>query len=167
MLLKLGTTGLLGNGKKPLKILAISLKTICERVYISHPPAYSFRGTWRRLLLLTTVIHSLMHLWKWFHFFQGIFHKLPSSCFYIVTSSMLEYEYLATETFRMLKRLQCPFDFWFSIEWYNTEQIMMKRWSYLVHDIIITLWGKKNVWQVNLSEPTKFDVFGTRFLSVV
>ena len=98
--------------------------------------------------------------------FQSIFHKLPPSCFYIVTSSMLEYEYLAREKFWILKIEQPTFAFWFSIEWYNTEQIIMKRCWYLVHDIIISLWGQKML-AIKLSEPTKFDIFSTKFLTVV
>ena len=98
--------------------------------------------------------------------FQGIFHKLSPSCFYIVTSSMLEYEYLAREKFWILKIEQPTFAFWFSIKWYNTEQIIMKRCWYLVHGIIISLWEQKMV-AIKLSEPTKFDIFSTKYLSVV
>ena len=104
MFLGLSIIVLLRKRKKYLRILAISLKATCEEVYVLQPPAYTYRGTWRGLLLLTTMIHGLMHLWKWLHFFQGIFHQLPPSClFVIVTSSMLKYECLAWETFSMLK----------------------------------------------------------------
>ena len=104
MFLGLSIIVLLRKRKKYLRILAISLKATCEGVYVLQPPAYTYRGTWRGLLLLTTMIHGLMHLWKWLHFFQGIFHQLPPSClFVIVTSSMLKYECLAWETFSMLK----------------------------------------------------------------
>ena len=104
MFLGLSIIVLLRNRKKYLRILAISLKATCEEVYVSQLPAYTCRGTWRGLLLLTTMIHGLMHLWKWLHFFQGIFHKLPPSCLLvIVTSSMLKYDNLAWETFWMLE----------------------------------------------------------------
>lgn len=76
-------------------------------------------------LLLTTMIHGIMYVWKWLHFFQGIFQKLSLFWLYIVTSSMLEYGYLARNTFWVLKLLQSPFAFWFFIEGYNIEQILM------------------------------------------
>ena len=162
MFLGLGTTVLLRNRKKYLRILAISLKATCEGVYVLQPPAYILRGIWRGLLLLTTMIHGLMDLSKWLDFFQGIFNKLPPSYLVvIVTSSMLEYEYLVWETFWMLNILQ-PLFFWFSLELYNTEQIMMKRCAWHCH----YLTRAKNDGQVILSEPTKFNIFGIRFLSV-
>ena len=108
MFLKLDTTWLLGNFKKYLRIFAISLKATTERVYILEPPAYIFRGTQSGLLRLTTMIHGLINLWKWLHFFfggWGIFHKLSPSCIYIVTSSMLEHEYLKRKTTWILKML--------------------------------------------------------------
>ena len=74
-----------------------------------------------------------MHVWKWLHFFQGIFHKLPPSCLYIVRSSMLGYEYLAGKTFWMLKMLHSP------IEWYNTEQILMKLWQAFIQTILMSV----------------------------
>ena len=79
------------------------------------------------------MIHGLMHLWKWLHSFQGIFHKLPPSCIYIVRSSMLGYEYLAGKTFWMLKMLHSP------IEWYNTEQILMKLWQAFIQTILMSV----------------------------
>ena len=87
MFLKLGTTGLLRNRKKYLRILAISFKATCEGVYILQPPAYIFRGT----------------------------RNFGNT---------------------MCMTLSLPYK-------------------------------NKNGWQANLIEPTKFDIFGTKFLADV
>ena len=135
MFLGLGTTILLRNRKKYLRILAISLKATCEGVYVLQHPAYIFRDTWRDLLLLTTMIHGLMQLWKWLYFFQGIFQRLPPSCLVvIVTSSMLDYQYLAWETFWMLKILQPLFYYFLS-----NCIIQSRSWWNVVNTLCMTL----------------------------
>ena len=86
MFLGLGITGLLKNSKKYFRILAIPLKAMCDGVYILQPPTYSFRST-RRPASSYDNDSRLNAPLKMIAFFQGIFHKLSPSCFYIVMPS--------------------------------------------------------------------------------